>query len=191
MSLSTAYLAKIKDNLHTYAEARQQLIGQSNKALHHAKRVIFSLHRGDAAEAKTRHAAAETLLLSITKTHKKNPKLLNEGSLKAAIEEFVEASLFLSFVEGKSLGKLPKLVVPEEVYLAGLADVPGELYRYAVRAATERDVMTVKRCNDAASDIIGALIDMDLTSYLRTKADQAKSAARKLEHVVYELSLRQ
>jgi predicted translin family RNA/ssDNA-binding protein len=42
-----------------------------------------------------------------------------------------------------------------------------------------------------ASDIIGELIEFNLTSYLRNKFDQAKSAAQKLEQVVYEVSLRE
>ena len=41
-----------------------------------------------------------------------------------------------------------------------------------------------------AQEIMGELIEFDLTSYLRTKFDQAKQAVRKLEEVVYEVSLR-
>ena len=41
-----------------------------------------------------------------------------------------------------------------------------------------------------AQEIIGELIEFNLTSYLRNKFDQAKGAVRKIEHVVYEVSLR-
>ena len=46
------------------------------------------------------------------------------------------------------------------------------------------------RCKDAASDIIGELIEFNLTSYLRNKFDQAKSAVHKLEFIEYEVRLR-
>ena len=42
-----------------------------------------------------------------------------------------------------------------------------------------------------AGDIIGELIEFNLTSYLRTKLDQAKQAVHKLEQVVYEVSIRE
>ena len=190
MILSQTYTQSLKKELHAYAEERRKLIADAGQALHHAKRVIFSLHRGDMTEARERHTNAENMLKAITKMHKKNSKLLSEGSLKAAMEEFVEASMFLNFVQKKPLGKITSVSIPAEVYIAGLADVPGELYRYAIRAATNGDIKTVHACNNLSSEIIGALIDIDLTSYLRTKVDQAKSAAQKLEHVVYELSLR-
>ena len=48
----------------------------------------------------------------------------------------------------------------------------------------------VKKCVEMGQEIIGELIEFNLTSYLRTKFDQAKRAAQKLEYVDYELSLR-
>ncbi len=42
-----------------------------------------------------------------------------------------------------------------------------------------------------AQDITGELIEFNLTSYLRNKFDQAKSAVQKIEKVVYELSLKE
>jgi len=48
----------------------------------------------------------------------------------------------------------------------------------------------VKKCSQLSNDIIGELIEFNLTSYLRTKFDQAKQANQKLEYVVYELSLK-
>jgi predicted translin family RNA/ssDNA-binding protein len=89
------------------------------------------------------------------------------------------------------MGGLKKLAVSDEVFVAGICDVPGELYRYAIRAATARDFLTVKKCAEAADEIIGELVEFNLTSYLRNKFDQAKQALHKLEQVVYETSLRQ
>ena len=45
-------------------------------------------------------------------------------------------------------------------------------------------------CNTMAQDIVESLTEFEFTKYLRTKFDQAKQAAHKLEYVVYEVSLR-
>ena len=66
----------------------------------------------------------------------------------------------------------------------------GELYRYAIKSATEKKFDLVKKCYDQAEEIITELVDMDLTGYNRQKFDQAKQALQKLEQVVYEVSLK-
>jgi predicted translin family RNA/ssDNA-binding protein len=72
-----------------------------------------------------------------------------------------------------------------------LADVPGELLRYAIKSATEKKFDLVKKCFTAAEEIIGEMVDMNLTGYNRQKFDQAKQALHKLQQVVYEVSLRE
>ena len=190
MSLQKSYLTKIKKNLHTYHSKRGEVIGESNNALHHAKRAIFALHRDNKKEAVEKIKMVEKILLGINKKYKTTPKILDEGSYKAALEEYVEAKCFFEFLETGKIGEIKVLAIPGEIYLAGLCDVPGELYRYAIKCATSKDIETTKKCAEMAQEIIGELIEFNLTSYLRTKFDQAKGAVNKLENVVYELSLR-
>jgi len=188
--LDKTYTKQLKKHLHDYAVVRRDVIKVSGDALHHAKRAIFSMHRDNLKEAKEKITQAEKLLSGLVKKYKKHPMMQDEGSYKAALEEYVEAYLMYAFFTKKKLGKVSKLNISAEVYLAGLCDVPGELYRYAVRAATSKDVDTVNLCAKTANEIVGELIEFDLTKYLRTKFDQAKHVVRKIEHVVYELSLR-
>ncbi len=190
MVLQKSYLTRIKKNLHSYHTKRGEVIGMSNNALHHAKRAIFALHRDNKKEAVEKIKMVEKILLGINKKYKSTPKILNEGSYKAALEEYVEAKCFFDFLETGKIGEIINLPIPEEVYLAGLCDVPGELYRYAIKSATDKDVETTKKCAEMAQEIIGELIEFNLTSYLRTKFDQAKGAVQKLQIIVYELSLR-
>lgn len=188
--LDKTYMAKMREDMKTYALKRREIIKEAGDALHHAKRTIFALHRDNQDEAKEKLAAAETLLKTIEQRHKKEPLLLQEGAYRAAIEEYVEAWLFYNFVLNKKFVQIKTIAVDPELYLAGLCDVPGELYRYAIRAATSHDTATVKLCAEASAEIIGELIEFDLTSYLRTKFDQAKQANHKLEEVVYEVALK-
>lgn len=189
--LQKAYLNKIKKNLHSYHTKRGEVIGMSNNALHHAKRAIFALHRDNTVEAIEKIKLVEKILKDIYKKYKTTPKIFNEGSFKASLEEYVEAKCFFEFLQTNKIGEIKTVTIPEEVYLAGLCDVPGELYRYAIKSATNKDIEMTKKCAEMAQEIIGELIEFNLTSYLRTKFDQAKSAVQKLNIVVYELSLRE
>lgn len=188
--LKKSYVEKLKKNLHEYALIRRDVIKNSDDALHHAKRVIFDLHRGDTKEAAEKLKLVESIMKDLVKRHKKNPEIQDEGVYAAALEEYVEASLFFQFIKTGEMGEVKGLDIPGEIYLAGLCDVPGELFRYAIRAATNHDMATVKKCSLAAEEIIGSLMEFNLTKYLRNKFDQAKQAAHKVEVVVYETTLR-
>ncbi|MBI5728530.1 MAG: hypothetical protein HY984_02135, partial [Candidatus Magasanikbacteria bacterium] len=190
MVIQHAYLRQLRKIFHDYALVRRAIIDASNQALHIAKRAIFSLHRGDKQEAAAKLREAERIFLDLRKKYQRHERIADEGAYQAAVEEFVEATLFYSWVDEKKIGKITTFPVHGEQYLAGLCDVPGELYRYAIAAATKHDQATVIACAETAREIIGELIEFNLTSYLRTKFDQAKQATHKLEQVGYETSLR-
>lgn len=186
------YLNKLKKSLHTYATQRRDVIKISGDALHISKRAIFSMHRGEMDEAAKKLKEAEKMLRNVATKFRKTPELLGEGSYRAGMEEYVEAVLFRQFLEDGNIGsEIKNLAIPRDVYLAGLCDVPGELYRYAIRAATNQDIDAVVECSEMAQEIIEILTEFEFTKYLRNKFDQAKQAAHKLEYVVYEVSLRQ
>lgn len=181
---------KLRASLHEYALVRREVIRETGDALHYAKRAIFSLHRDDQKEAKMKLEEAEAVFDKLHAKYENDVKTKDEGSYKAAVEEYVEAVLFYQFITTGKINEIKIFTIEPEVYLAGLCDVPGELYRYAIKAATNKDIKTVKKCSDAAGEIIGELIEFNLTSYLRTKFDQAKLAAQKLEYIVYESFLK-
>lgn len=184
------YLDKIRNELHEYALKRRDVIRETGDALHHAKRAIFAMHRDNQKEADEKLKEAEDVFQKLHVKYKNDEKIRDEGAYKAGIEEFVEAVLFHQFVTTGKIEEIKTLPIDSELYLAGLCDVPGELYRYAIKAATNRDKEMVKKCAAMSNEIIGELIEFNLTSYLRTKFDQAKQANQKLEYVVYEVSLK-
>ncbi|MCF6276579.1 MAG: hypothetical protein L3J07_01880 [Candidatus Magasanikbacteria bacterium] len=182
------FIEEKKERMTKKDTERREIIKQSGDALHLAKRAIFSLHRDDAEDAEDKMKESENIMLNLQKKFDINV-LEGQGSYKAGMEEFVEATLFFDFINGVDFGRI-QLDVPDDVYIAGLCDVPGELLRYAVKFATKRDFEMVERCVETAQEVVGELIEFNLTSYLRNKLDQAKNAVRKLEQVNYELSLR-
>ena len=188
--LDKKYIQSVRSDLLSYAQKRREVIKMSGDAQQHAKKAIFALQRDDKEGGSERIKLSEGLLLDLNKKFKSDKRLFDEGSYMAALEEYVEAVIFNSYVHGKPIGKIKGLEVDSDTFVSGLCDVPGELYRYAIRAATARDFILTKKCYEYAQEIVGELMDMDLTGYHRNKFDQAKQALHKLEQVVYEVSLR-
>ncbi len=189
--LNKKLTTRLRRDLTTYALKRRDVIKLSGDALHLAKRAIFAMHRDNMKEAKLKIAESEKLFKQLNKKYSKDSRIKNEGSYKAGIEEYVEAVLFHQFLTTGKIGEIKSLAITPNSYIAGLCDVPGELYRYAIKSATNRDIGMVKKCSEMAQEITGEMIEFNLTSYLRNKFDQAKSAVHKIERVVYELSLRE
>lgn len=189
--LNKKYFQSLRTDLLAYAEKRREVIKQAGDAQHAAKRAIFALQRDNRAEADESLKKAESNLSALTKKYSKDVRIFDEGSFKAALEEYTEAVLFKQFLDGKEIGEIKAFKLDSDAYISGLCDVPGEIVRYAIKAATERDYKTVKRCYAVSEAIVSELVDMDLTGYNRQKFDQAKQALNKLQQVAYEVSLKE
>lgn len=170
--------------------ARRKIIGASSDAQHLAKQVIFALQRDNAEEAKEKFAEAKRLLIELDKKYGENGKLRNEGAWKAGIEEFVEAKLFFDYCDGKKIGAISEFYVELDEYLGGLSDLTGELVRLMIILATQKKFDKVKEAGKAVDEVIHALMQNNLTGYLRTKFDQAKNSLRKAEEILYEISMK-
>ena len=191
MPLDKKYFDQIRKELLDYSAKRRGIIKSAGDAQHLAKKAIFAMQRDDVSEARNYLGQAETIIADLNVRHRKDLGIFEEGSYKAALEEYVEASIFNQYLQKKTIGKLPKINVEPDIFISGLCDVPGELLRYAIKSATEKKFEEVKRCRQAADEIITELVDMNLTGYNRQKFDQAKQALHKLEQVLYEVSIRQ
>lgn len=188
--LNKKYFKKIREELLSYAEKRRDLIKTSGDAQYLAKKSIFALQRDDTKEAGGYLEKSSALLQGLVRKYKSEAGIFDEGSFKAALEEYIEARLFGDFIGDKTLDAIDELPVDPDAYVSGLCDVPGEIVRYALKSATERKFEVVKHCYEVAEAIINELIDMDLTGYHRQKFDQAKQALNRLQQIVYEVSLK-
>ncbi len=188
--LDKKYFDLVRQELLGYSAKRRGIIKEAGDAQHLAKKAIFALQRDDSTEAQKLLDQAEKIFLDLYEKNKKDIGIFEEGSYKAGLEEFVEASIFNQYLQKKTIGKLNKVKVEPDIFISGLCDVPGELLRYAIKSATEKKFDEVKRCKQAADEIISELVDMNLTGYNRQKFDQAKQALNKLEQVLYEVSIR-
>ncbi len=188
--LDVKYFDQVRTELLAYAVQRREVIKATGDAQHMAKKAIFAMQRDGSAEAEQLLSQAQKILLGLNEQYKKDVGIFEEGSYKAALEEYIEAYLFNQYLQKKTIGKIAGFKVDPDIFISGLCDVPGELLRYAIKSATEKNFAEVKRCREVADEIIGQLVDMNLTGYNRQKFDQAKQALHKLEQVLYEVSLR-
>ncbi len=188
--LDQAHIDSVKARHAAYESARREVITLSGNALAASKRAIFALHRDDVAGAEKLLADAKVGLEAVAAKAKVLPDIASEGSYRAGLEEFVEASLYLQYVRNGKVGAVAGEHIDHDIYLGGLSDLAGEILRRQVRYATERKFDDVKKAHADIEEIVGRLLEMDLGGYLRTKFDQAKNALRKAEEILYETTIR-
>lgn len=183
------FMATLRKEHEESEKERRQIIGASNDILHGAKRSIFALHRGDIGGASASLDELEKRLKEMSKQFGA-ARLLEEGSYRAAAEEFVEARAFAAVVKGKPVDRIAGVAVDQEGYLAGLSDLTGELVRRAINEAAAGNTGAVASLKTAVEEVLADLVELDLGGYLRTKFDQAKQNLKKIEHIAYELAIR-
>lgn len=188
--LDRSFFQQLKQSHQNYEEQRQQIIAESNKILHSAKRIIFALHRNKGKEVTSRLRELED---SISKLQAEFgwDRVDREGSYKAAIEEYVEARFFYEILQSNAIGDIPELQINFDSYLAGLCDLPGELARRATNEAAAGRTNEVEKIRAVADQLMAELSEFDMTGYLRTKFDQAQGSLKKIEQINYELKIRE
>ncbi|HCC22509.1 hypothetical protein A2480_00775 [Candidatus Uhrbacteria bacterium RIFOXYC2_FULL_47_19] len=190
--LNRKYLEQIKSDSTAYETGRRETIRLSDDIRTVSKRAIFAMHRDDLVAADQLLVEAVKGISAVRAKSQDGPRMTDEGSFRAALEEYVEARLYRDFLNGKELGpiEVANIEVPSDIFLGGLCDMIGELQRKQVRLATDGNIEGVRAMRDLAEDVVGALLEMDLTGYLRNKFDQVKNSFRRSEEVLYELSVR-
>jgi len=170
---------------------RHNVIGQSNTALKSSKQAIFDMHRNDLTKARKTLDIVKKQLNDIQKKLvAKHPQLKYQGALLAAIEEYLEAELFYQALTAKKITSVKGVEANANSYIGAICDMTGELTRRAVLKATEKEYETVDLYFELVSDVVGALIQFDLTGHLRQKFDDAKRNLKRIEGIRYDISLR-
>ena len=183
------FFTQLKSEYTKKEAERRQIISLSNAVLHDAKRVIFSLHRGDQKKAQISLTDIENRLKKLQSSFGFE-RLSEEGAYSAAVEEYAEAKLFYLVLNKQKLDKFKGVQLNAASYLGGLSDLLGEMARQATNLAAAGKIKEAKQVKTLADDIMAELVEFDFTGYLRTKYDQAKNHLRKLEQINYEISLR-
>lgn len=181
----------LKDKHENFIKNRRMLIKETSDILSASKQAIFAYHRSDKKEAERLIKEAEKGLKSIDDRFvSKNPSLLQEGSLKAAQEEFMEAKFFGLVLDNKKLDLVKGIEIHFESYFGGLCDLTGELVRKSVNLVSAGKMKDVQRFRKITEEVIKELIKFNLVGQLRTKYDQARNNLRKMEDIAYDIKIK-
>ncbi|MFP4514689.1 MAG: hypothetical protein ACLFNO_01640 [Parcubacteria group bacterium] len=188
--IKKSFVQKLKKDHVEKNKERSKIIKSSNPILHDSKRIIFSLHRQDYNKAENDLKKLEEDIKKLQK-NLGAARLEQEGSYKAAIEEFLEAHLFWQWLTKHKIEKLKNLKLSHESYLGAISDLIGEMARFCTNQAAKHNTKEVTRASEDASELLASLTEFDFTGYLRTKYDQARGHLKKIEQVNYDISIRQ
>lgn len=181
-----AVFARIREAYAKDDEKREHTIKRSRDILKASKRAIYLVHEEKYSEARNELAQIDEIREDI-REHGDT----SQGSLRNALEEYVEAATLLAFMQQEELPSDQDLDVSAEAYLAGLSDTAGELVRVATRAATRRDYREIADVRDFIDALHGEILQLHLrNSHLRKKADSIKHHLQRVEHLQYETELR-
>lgn len=188
--LDVADFDSIVEEMKVYDERRETVIKRSRDIQKASKQAIFSLHRGDFSEAEQRLTSARKGAEELAPLIQEMPSLRG-GSYSGAMEEYAEAICFLMYLkEARLPSKKEVELVENEEWLGGVLDFTGELNRFAVARATLRDKKAVMDARNLVNNISYHMLRLDLRNgALRKKYDGLKYTVKKLEQILYELSL--
>ena len=188
--VNPAYFKKIKEEIESYDSKRDELIRDSNKIVQLSKKAIYSVHRNEIKEAERVVKEMKGIIEKIKKEISRNPKL-DIGSFKIAVQEYVEALCYLSFVKQEEIPTHSKLGIDLEYYLLGLLDLAGELGRNAVKSAIEGNIEEVHRIRKFVKELYTELMQIDFrNSELRKNTDRVRHELQKLDTIVLDLKMK-
>ena len=182
---------KLSADMDAADEMRERVIKELREAQKASKNAIYALQRGGIDGARAKMTRAREVIDSFADIIAKHPDL-RHGTYSAAVEEYCEARAFDVFLETGKLISVADFagVCNTQEYLGGVADLVGEMIRYAVLEATKRNVESVRKCRDLANDILMAFMELNLRNgALRKKSDSIKYGVKRFEEILYELSL--
>ncbi|CCM01642.1 uncharacterized protein FIBRA_03703 [Fibroporia radiculosa] len=212
---------KFRDELDDYHDRRERLIKSSRDVTSLSKKVIFLLHRTlmeDSSEsddqalclraverAKDKLREIQGLLVAMHEELAGDRFWRYQRNVSPGLQEYIEALSFAHYLESRSLisySDVQKSLLgedgvlyfplPLEDYLLGLADLTGELMRYAISSISRRGGRFKAR--EVCEFVRGCKADFEgLTPYfreLRKKQQVTAQSLEKIENVAYAIAMR-
>jgi len=182
---------KLIKEISSYDAQREILIKNSREVLKLSKQLIYTLHRNNTLEAESIAKQLQKKKAELDKITSGHKGMDFEGSYSEALQEFVEAICYYEYIKNRKIPSKNELKVNAEDYLGGISDLTGELTRKAVIMAISKDFDGVSYIKKTVEEIHDLFLKMDLRNGgLRKKADNIKWNLKKLEDVMYDISLK-
>jgi predicted translin family RNA/ssDNA-binding protein len=169
---------------------REDLIKSSRDVQKLSKQAIFAVHRGNLDESKQKLDQAHKIIAESILARMAGSPSLRQGAISNCIEEWAEGVLFLEWMRTRNVVSKESLVIANDAeYVGGLSDFTGEIGRTAVAYATNRNIEGVKEVLQTDIVVLSALAELNSTGRFSKKVEAVVTNMRKIEDVVYELTL--
>eukprot|EP00606_Chrysophyceae_sp_TOSAG23-5_P000767 GSChrysophyteH2.ASY1.ANO1.1343.1 assembled CDS len=179
----------IRARMDAYDKLREQVIKDSRDVQKLAKQAIFSVHRGNLKMSRTQLDDALNKANAILALIVESPTLRN-GAFSNSLEEWAEGILTLEWAVSKRVVPKEELKICNTAeYVGALSDFTGEIGRMAVAKAVKRDLDGVRETLQADVAISSGLQQVNVGGKFTKKVDAVNTNLRKIEDVVYELSM--
>lgn len=178
MSSLKVVLSAIRKELTEKDKIREDAHKDMRKTTSLSKQTILLVHQKKMEGAKKLIREATEIIKMLKRKSTEYPEIIYGGMFNAALQEYAEANIFLGLVERSRFETPKKLDVPSVDYVLGLADVIGELRRFALDALRIGDIEKGEECLLMMDEIYVELMAMDeaymLVHGLRRKCDVAR-----------------
>jgi predicted translin family RNA/ssDNA-binding protein len=188
--MSKKIFDSILKDLKLYYQERGILHKISSEGLTKSKQAIFTAHDGEIVKAEKILKEVRGLLTDLNKKYNHSNRLQFEGSYRACVEEFLEATFFVATLKGKELKLDPDFHFGPEEYIGGLCDLTGELVRQAVLLGSKKNLPKIKKYTKITKEVVGFMMQLYISGKSRQKFDEAKRNLKRLEQIVYEINLK-
>ncbi|KAI0651590.1 Translin [Trametes meyenii] len=210
-----------RDDLDDHNDRRERLIKSSRDITNLSKKLIFLLHRTvtedpaefddhalrqrAAARAKGKLCEIQSLFAALREELVGDRFWRYQRNVSPGLQEYIEALSFAHYLEHRTLisydqvqstltdpGGLPYFPLPLEDYLLGLADLTGELMRFAIAAIPRHGGR--QKASDVCGFVRACKADFErLTPYfkeLRKKQSVTAQSLEKIEDAAYAVAVR-
>ena len=181
--------------LHRLDEVREQAVKISRDVVRLSGFSITALHQGDLEAARRHLEGCEELTKKLLELTRPYPELYYSGLVYNAVSEYVEAKLLYTLVTDRALPDFEELGVYVVPYLQGLADVVGELRRYALENLRKGKLDEAWWALDLMELIYTSLRGLDYPDSIlpnfRHKVDTARGLVDSTKSLVIDISQRE
>jgi len=181
----------IREEMHKLDVKREEVIQLSRKIITLSKQVIYAAQRNGPEEAEAAVKEIKSDVAKLRKIRTPSGVSIDTNINSVAFQEYVEAICFYEFVKNNRLPSKASLKVNAEDYLSGLCDLTGELGRKAIYDVIHKKFDEAEKIKELVHDIYGEFLKLHLRNgELRKKSDSIKWNLKKLEEVMYDVSMK-
>ena len=185
--LNKSEFKKLRDEMHKLDVKREKIIQLSRNIINLSKQVIYAVQRNEMKDAASSVKEIKKLVKKLRKMNITTDTNINS----VAFQEYVEAIAFFEFVKSGKIPTKQSLGVSAEDYLSGLCDLTGELVRKAIYDVIHKKFDEASKIKELVHDIYGEFLKLHLRNgELRKKSDAIKWNLKKLEEVMYDISMK-